>query len=168
MHVRGSSKNDMRARPGAPLDGSARMHVIVSAMASTETRKQRIARQLAELMERHSVTDTAEYERIIKNKGLKPALDQVTIRRILGAKAKSDEGPKLASLKVLAQAFNETVAQAFPEEGSAVVEVLGQKVAFSGAEGALTPRTVEAIQEAMRRYTVERAEKVHALKKRPK
>src|SRR5437868_13016282 len=100
-------------------------------MAQKETRTQQVARQLAAMMERHGIKDSAEFERLVKKRGIR-GIDQVTIRRLLAATAKSE--PRPGTLRMIAETVGETMIEAFPEDETVTfVEFRGHKIAFMGA-----------------------------------
>jgi hypothetical protein len=136
-------------------------------MGNVDDEKRLRARQLKELMERRNVKNSAEYERIFeKRKDLSP-VNQVTIRRILDSEGK--EGPKRKTLRSLADAVGETLESAFPDEGTGVAEWRGRKVGFHGADGRpLSPREIDEFIESMKDASVEKAQRIHEAKKKPK
>jgi transcriptional regulator with XRE-family HTH domain len=138
--------------------------MLASGMAQKETRTQQVARQLAALMERHGIRDSGEFERLIHKRGIK-GIDQVTIRRLLQATAKTE--PRATTLRLIAEAVGETMIEAFPEDETVTFATFGdRKIAFMGADGKpMTPRVVDEIMEALRRVPPEKAHEIHELKK---
>lgn len=107
--------------------------------AAKETPAQRYARQLRELMARHSIETPAEMHQMLKRKGYEQP-DTATIWRIREGKAKTS--PRRETLERLADACGETLAQAFPEPGQepdAVIEFEGVKIALKSFGGPMSP-----------------------------
>jgi hypothetical protein len=115
-------------------------------------------------MERHGIKDGAAFERLVKKRGFH-GVDQVTIRRLLAAKAKSE--PRPGTLRMIAETVGETMIEAFPEDETVTfVEFRGQKLAFMGAGlKPMTPRVVDEVLAALRATPVDRAHEIHSLKK---
>ena len=136
-------------------------------MALKETPAQRVSRQLRSLMMRHSILNSAELQRGMEKSGVADAPNQVTIRRILKMEIKTE--PDRPTLRKIAEHLGETLEQAFPDpsdEAALTIEVEGRRYAFKSIDGKpVTPEHAERIRKAMAENTIERAERIHALKK---
>lgn len=116
----------------------------------SETASQRAARQLRELIKRHNIIDSGDFERRAKagHKGAGDAPHASTYRRILAATGK--RGPDRDTLRAIAEAFGETLETAFPETdpvGSYTID--GRRYFLNTEDGRPPDPKVAALLDAL-------------------
>lgn len=96
--------------------------------APTENPAERAKRQLLEFKVRHKIIDSGDFERRAKagHKGKGDPPHASTYRRIMAANGK--RGPERDTLRAIAEAFGETLEQAFPEAEPAWSETIAGRV----------------------------------------
>lgn len=131
---------------------------MIDSMSLKETTGQRVARQIRALLERYDAT-SQEVER-------RTGISYITINRWKNAEAKTQPHPH--KLRKVAEAFGETMEEAFPETDQTFVEVDGRRIALKAVDGRPLPRD---IIEKLRHLTIEKANDIHEaktkLKKKP-
>ena len=140
--------------------------VTIEVMGQAESPSQRIARQMAELMERHHVKNAPQLERMFLDGGEEP-VSYITINRILKAEARTRPNPD--TLQRVARLLGETLAQAFPEpdeERAPVVTIGGRRIALKALDGPpLTQREADQLVQGSVHLDDEEGEKGGALAK---
>lgn len=128
------------------MTGSACM-VASGPMSLPETPAQRVARQMAGLLDRNHVKTTRQVEQMMVDRGDAEPISYTTINRILKAEARTE--PARDTLRRLAELFGESLDQAFPEpddERAPVVLVGGRRIRLKALDGPpLTQREAELL-----------------------
>ncbi len=96
-------------------------------------RSERIAKQLRDLMQRHDVSNAAQFARLVGQKKDSATVDQVTIRRILKGEVKTEPDPE--TLRRLCEALGEDYDVVFSDRHQVVVSIAQRQIGIKALDG---------------------------------